>query len=165
MATGKPILTFRKAERKDCALIVRFIRLLADYEKLLHEVEATPEVIEEWVFDRHGAEVVFAEVDGEAVGFALYFYNFSTFVGRSGLYLEDLFVLPEQRGKGYGKALMLHLVEKAYNSGCGRMEWICLDWNKSSLAFYRSLGAVPVDGWTVQRLNREGLKRLAEPSL
>lgn len=155
-------LTFRKAGREDVSLILDFIKKLADYEHLLPEVEATEEILSEWIFDRHAAEVVFAEYDGFPVGFALYFYNFSTFTGRAGLYLEDLFVMPEFRGRGIGKGLLFHLASKAYEGGCGRMEWVCLDWNRSSIDFYKSIGAISMDDWTIYRLSRSRLNEIHE---
>lgn len=147
----------RKAVREDAALVLEFIKGIADYEKMESEVEATVELLEEQIFDKGRAEVIFAVDSGKEVGFALFFHNFSTFVGRSGLYLEDLFVLPEYRGRGYGKALFLELVRIARERNCGRMEWVCLDWNKPSIDFYRSMGAVSLDGWTTYRLTGETL--------
>ena len=155
-------LTFRTAEEKDCGLILFFIRELAAYEKMLDEVVATEELLREQLFRRHGAEVIFACEDGKEVGFALFFHNFSTFVGRAGLYLEDLYVLPEYRGKGCGKALLKRLAAIAVERGCGRMEWVCLDWNKPSIDFYLSLGARPMDEWTIYRVAGESLQRLAQ---
>lgn len=155
-------LTFRAAEKKDCGLILYFIRELATYERMLDEVVATEVLLSEWLFDKHSAEVIFACEDGKEVGFALFFHNFSTFVGRAGLYLEDLYVLPEYRGKGYGKALLKRLAAIAVERGCGRMEWVCLDWNQPSIDFYRSLGAKPMDEWTVYRVAGKSLQRLAE---
>lgn len=156
------MLTFRFAQPEDTALILRFIRGLAEYEKLSDEVVATEELLREWIFEKGKAEVLFAVADGTEVGFALFFHNFSTFLGRAGIYLEDLFVLPEQRGHGYGKALLKRLAAIAVERGCGRLEWSCLDWNAPSIAFYKSMGAVPMDGWTVYRLTGETLKRAAE---
>ena len=153
---------FRKAERKDTALILEFIRSLAAYEKMENEVVADKALLEEWIFDKQKAEVIFAVADGKEVGFALFFHNFSTFLGRAGLYLEDLFVKPEYRGKGYGKAILKRLAAIAVERGCGRLEWSCLDWNKPSIDFYRSLGAVTMDEWTVYRVTGETLKKLAE---
>lgn len=157
-------LTFRKAEETDCGLILRFIRALADYEKMLDEVVATEDLLRDWLFRKHSAEVLFACEDGKEVGFALFFHNFSTFVGRAGLYLEDLYVLPEYRGNGYGKALLKQLASIAVERGCGRMEWVCLDWSRSSIDFYRSLGAQAMDEWTIYRLAGESLTNLAEPA-
>ena len=155
-------LTIRKAREDEAGEVLRFIKLLADYEKLASEVEATEETLYQSLFVRHEAEVVFAEVDGRKVGFALYFYNFSTFVGRKGLYLEDLFVLPEERGNGYGKALLKHLAATALEQDCGRMEWVCLDWNKPSIDFYLSIGAKPMSDWTIYRLTEKALHEFAE---
>lgn len=156
------MLTFRFAQPEDAALILRFVRALAEYEKLSDEVVATEELLREWIFEKGKAEVLFAVADGEEVGFALFFHNFSTFLGRAGIYLEDLFVLPEQRGHGYGKALLKHLAAIAVERGCGRLEWSCLDWNTPSIAFYKSMGATPMDGWTVYRLTDKTLKQVAE---
>ena len=155
-------LKFRFAQRKDVSLILRFIKELAVYEKMLDEVIADEIMLEEWIFDRQKAEVIFAVVDGKEVGFALFFHNFSTFLGRAGLYLEDLFVLPEYRGKGYGKAILKKLAEIAVERKCGRLEWSCLDWNKPSIDFYLSLDAEPMADWTVYRLTGDRLKKLAQ---
>lgn len=149
----------RFAVREDCELILDFIKRLADYEHLLDEVVASKEVLELWIFDKNKAEVIIAEEDGEPVGFALFFHNFSTFLGRAGIYLEDLFVIPEKRGKGYGKALLQKLAQIAVDRGCGRLEWWCLDWNEPSIDFYKKLGAVSMDEWTVYRIAG---KRLVE---
>jgi GNAT superfamily N-acetyltransferase len=154
-------LTFRFAEEGDCALILSFIRALADYEKMLDQVTATEDLLREQIFERGGAEVLFACEDGCEVGFALFFHNFSTFLGRAGIYLEDLFVMPECRGRGYGKALLRELARIAVARGCGRLEWWCLDWNEPSIGFYRSLGAVPMDDWTTYRIAGDTLRRLA----
>lgn len=155
-------LEFRYATREDIPLILTFIKELADYEKLLHEVVATEEVLDEWIFRQKRAEVIFPMVNGEEVGFALFFHNFSTFLGRCGLYLEDLYIRPEHRGNGYGKAILRHLARIAEARGCGRMEWWCLDWNKSSIDFYLAMGARPMDEWTTYRLTGESLKKMAE---
>ena len=155
-------VTFRKAERKDVALILEFIQGLAAYEHMENDVVADEALLEEWIFDKQKAEVIFAVADGKEVGFALFFHNFSTFLGRAGLYLEDLFVKPEDRGVGYGKAILKKLAAIAVERGCGRLEWSCLDWNTPSIDFYRSLGAVPMDEWTVYRVTGETLKKLAE---
>ena len=154
-------VTFRPAEEKDTALLLTFIRALAEYEHMLDQVVATEAILQEWLFDRKVAEAFFA-LEGETeVGFALYFHNFSTFLGRGGIYLEDLFVLPDHRGKGYGKAILQRLAQIARERGCGRLEWACLDWNKPSIDFYLSLGAVPMDEWTVYRVSGEALTQLA----
>jgi len=155
-------LGFRNAQRNDVGLILQFIRELADYEKMLSEVVADEATLEEWIFDKQKAEVIFALEGEKEVGFALYFHNFSTFLGRAGIYLEDLYVKPEYRGKGYGKAILKKLASIAVERGCGRLEWWCLDWNKPSIDFYRSLGAEPMDDWTVYRIAGETLTNLAE---
>ena len=153
---------FRFAVETDTALILQFIRKLAEYEKMLDQVVADEALLREQLFEKRQAEVIFALEDGKEVGFALFFHNFSTFLGRSGLYLEDLFVLPEHRGKGYGKALLAKLASIAVERGYGRMEWWCLDWNRPSIDFYKSLGAVSMDEWTVYRLTGKTLTNLAE---
>lgn len=155
-------MTFRYAERKDVNLILQFIKELADYEKMLNEVVATPELLEEWIFDKNKAEVIFVLEDSKEVGFALFFHNFSTFLGRSGIYLEDLYVKPEYRGKGYGKALLTKLAQIAVERRCGRLEWWCLDWNQKSIDFYKSMGAVPMSDWTVYRIAGETLQKLGK---
>ena len=153
---------FRYAEARDTGLILEFIRDLADYEKMSDQVIATEDLLRESIFQKGGAEVIFALEDGVEVGFALFFHNFSTFLGRAGLYLEDLFVKPEFRGKGYGKALLKKLAQIAVERGCGRFEWSCLDWNKPSIDVYLSLGAQPMEDWTVYRLTGEALAKMAE---
>lgn len=155
-------MEYRYAERKDTALILRFIRDLAEYENMADQVVATPELLEKWLFDRNKAEVIFALEDGKEVGFALFFHNFSTFLGRAGIYLEDLYVKPEYRGKGYGKGLIRRLASIAEERGCGRLEWWCLNWNRPSIDFYKSLGAEAMTDWTVYRLTGDTLKNLAE---
>ena len=153
---------FRYANEKDAGLILEFIRELAKYENMLDEVVATEELLREWIFEKKKAEVIFALEDEKEVGFALFFHNFSTFLGRAGIYLEDLFVKPEYRGKGYGKGLLKKLAQIAKERGCGRLEWWCLDWNKPSIDFYLSLGAEPMDEWTTYRIAGETLEKLAE---
>lgn len=155
-------VTFRSAERADVPLILQFIRALADYEHMADQVVADEATLEEWLFDRQKAEVLFAVLEGREVGFALFFHNFSTFLGRAGLYLEDLFVLPEVRGRGVGKAILQRLAALTVERGCGRLEWWCLDWNEPSIAFYRSLGAEPMSDWTVYRIAGQTLRDLAE---
>lgn len=155
-------LIFRYAVREDAALILSFIKELAEYEKLLDEVVATEDLLKEWIFDKGKAEVLFAMVDGKEVGFALFFHNFSTFLGRAGLYLEDLFVKQEYRGQGIGKAFLKKLAEIAVERGCGRFEWSCLDWNQPSIDFYKSMGAEPMDEWTVYRVAGETLQKLGK---
>lgn len=157
-------LTFRYAVKEDTPLILRFIRALAEYEKMLDLVVADEALLEEQLFQKKNAEVIFAVEDGKEVGFALFFHNFSTFLGRAGLYLEDLYVFPECRGKGYGKALLKKLASIAVERGCGRMEWWCLDWNQPSIDFYKALGAEPMSDWTVYRLTGETLTNLAQES-
>jgi len=161
-ARGTTGLRIRAATDGDVPLVVRFIRGLAEYERLLHACHATEEKIRASLFGpRPDAEVVIAEVDGEAAGFALFFHNYSTFLAQRGLYLEDLFVLPEHRGAGVGRALLAHLAQLALDRGCGRLEWWVLDWNEPAIRFYRSLGAEPMDQWTVQRVSGAALERLA----
>lgn len=155
-------LSFRSAERRDVPLILQFIRELADYEKMLDEVVADEATLEQWIFDRQKAEVLFAVEGGREVGFALFFHNFSTFLGRAGIYLEDLYVKPECRGKGYGKAILKKLASLAVERGCGRLEWWCLDWNRPSIDFYLSLGARPMSDWTVYRITGDTLLNLAK---
>ncbi len=152
----------RFATEKDVDLILGFIKGLAEYEKMENEVTATPELLKEWIFEKKKAEVIFALDNGEEVGFALFFHNFSTFLGKSGIYLEDLFVLPEHRGKGHGKSLLKELAKITVERGCGRLEWCCLDWNKPSIDFYLSLGAKPLDDWTIYRMTGDTLKKFAE---
>lgn len=155
-------LIFRNAERKDTSLILEFIKELAEYEKMADEVIADENLLETWIFDKQKAEVIFALEDGKEIGFALFFHNFSTFLGRAGLYLEDVFVKPEYRGKGYGKAILKELASIAVQRGCGRFEWSCLDWNQPSIDFYLSLGAKPLDGWTGFRVTGDTLQNLAK---
>lgn len=154
-------LKFRFATEDDVNLILYFIRELADYEKMLDQVVATEDLLREWIFEKKKAEVLFAMEDNKEIGFALFFHNFSTFLGRSGIYLEDLFVLQNYRGKGYGKAILQKLAKIAIERGCGRLEWWCLDWNKPSINFYLSIGAQPMDDWTVYRISGNTLKNLA----
>ena len=155
-------LTFRFAKEEDCALILSFIRELAVYEKLEDQVIATEELLKEWIFEKQKAEVIFACENGKEVGYALFFHNFSTFLGRAGIYLEDLFIEPPYRGKGYGKATLKKLAEIAVSRGCGRLEWSCLDWNQPSIDFYLSLGAVPMEEWTVYRVSGDTLNNLSK---
>ncbi len=159
-----PNCTFRPAVPGDEELILSFIRALADYEHMSDQVEATPAILREWLFEKKTAEVIFTEAEGKAVGYALFFHNFSTFLGRAGVYLEDLFVLPGERGKGYGKALLKELARITAERDCGRLEWACLDWNKPSIDFYtKKMSAVPMDEWTVYRLTGETLEEAARP--
>lgn len=151
----------RPAVRGDIPVIMGFIRSLAEYEKLAHEVTADERTLESEIFDKGGAQVLIAYCENEPCGFALYFYNFSTFLGKRGIYLEDLFVKPQYRGRGVGSRLLRELAKTALHEGCGRLEWSCLDWNEPSIGFYRSLGARPMDGWTVYRVTGDTLKELA----
>ena len=155
-------MEIRFATREDAGKILAFIKELAAYEKMEHEVVATEALLCEWVFDKQKAEVIFAVEDGAEVGFALFFHNFSTFLGRAGIYLEDLYIKPEYRGRGFGKALIKKLAAIAKERGCGRLEWWCLDWNKPSIDFYLSLGAEPMNDWTVYRVAGDALAALAE---
>ena len=154
-------MNFRYAEKKDIPLILYFIKELAAYEKMSDQVVATEALLEEWIFEKGKAEVLFALEENKEVGFALFFHNFSTFLGRAGIYLVDLYVKPEYRGKGYGKGLLKQLASITVERGCGRLEWSCLDWNQPSIDFYRSLGAVPMDEWTVYRITGDTLTRMA----
>ena len=153
---------FRFATEQDTALILSFIKALAEYEKMSDQVVANEELLREWIFEKKKAEVIFALENGKEVGFALFFHNFSTFLGRAGIYLEDLFVMPEYRGRGHGKGLIRELARITVERGCGRLEWCCLDWNKPSIDFYLSLGACPLDEWTTYRLTGDRLKSFAQ---
>lgn len=155
-------LSFRNAERGDIPLILQFIKDLAAYEKMSDEVVADEATLDTWIFDKQKAEVIFALEDGKEVGFALFFHNFSTFLGKAGIYLEDLYVKPEYRKKGYGKAILKKLAQIAAERGCGRLEWWCLDWNKPSIDFYLSMGAKPMSDWTVYRVSGDSLSDLAK---
>lgn len=154
--------TFRTAIREDVPLIYQMICDLALYENLLNEVVCNEATLEDWLFERHRAEVIFAMVEDKEVGFALFFHNFSTFLGRSGLYLEDLYVMPDYRHQGIGTAMFKELARIALARECGRMEWWCLDWNQASINFYKGLGAEAMEDWTVYRLSGDTLHRLAE---
>ena len=154
--------TFRYAQREDCPLILDFIKALAEYEHLSDQVVADAAILEDWIFDRNKAEVIFVMEGGKELGFALFFHNFSTFLGRAGIYLEDLFVRPEHRGKGAGKALLKKLAATAVERGCGRFEWSCLDWNTPSIEFYKAMGAVPMEDWTTFRVSGKALEKLAK---
>lgn len=160
--TKIPDFTIRFAAAEDVPLILGFIKGLAEYERLTHEVTATEELLRETLFgSRQVAEVVIGEYRGEPVGFALFFHNYSTFLGRPGIYLEDLFVKPEMRGHGFGRALLTYLAKLAHDRECGRVEWSVLDWNDPSIQFYRKLGATAMDEWTMYRLTGEALTGLA----
>lgn len=155
-------LVIRPATRSDLSLVLSFIQGLAEYEKLSHLVSATEQTLQDSLFGPHaGAEVLLAFEAGTPVGFAVYFHNFSTFLGVKGLWLEDIFIKPEHRGRGYGKALLLHVARIARERRCGRFEWAVLDWNEPSIEFYKSLGAVPLDDWTIFRVTGDALEKLA----
>jgi GNAT superfamily N-acetyltransferase len=163
IVTSLPNFTIRSTTQADIPLILDFIRGIADYEKLLHEVVATEATLTESLFgEKSNTEVLFGEYEGKPVCFVVFFHNFSTFLGRQGLYLEDLFVLPEWRGKGIGKIMLTYLAHVAHERGCGRFEWTVLDWNEPAINFYMSLGAVPMDEWTVFRLTGDPLEKLAQ---
>ncbi len=155
-------IRIRQAGEEDVPLILSFISRLAEYEKLADQVSADEDTLREWLFEKKKAEVLFVCEGEKEAGFAVFFYNFSTFLGKAGIYLEDLYVLPEYRGRGYGKALLKHLAQRAVREGCGRLEWSCLDWNTPSIEFYLSLDAEPMDGWKVYRLSGDTLRALAE---
>jgi GNAT superfamily N-acetyltransferase len=156
------VLTIRPATASDTRLILELIKELASYEKLAHEVVADESTLHASLFSENSnAHALIAEEDSKPIGFALYFYNFSTFLGRKGLYLEDLYIRPDYRGRGYGRQVLRYLAKQAVVENCGRMEWWVLDWNEPSIHFYKSLGAVPMDEWTVFRLDEEKLKALA----
>ncbi|MBI3659036.1 GNAT family N-acetyltransferase [Candidatus Acetothermia bacterium] len=163
--TKIPDFELRFAESSDVSLILSLIRELAEYEKLLHEVVATEEILRETLFgSRRVAEVILGFYKQKPVSFAIFFHNYSTFLGQPGLYLEDLFVKPEMRGKGFGKALLSYLAKLAKERGCGRFEWWVLDWNEPAIGFYKKLGAVPMNDWTVYRVTGEALDKLAAES-
>jgi len=153
-------MNYRYATEKDAGLILSFIKALAEYEKMADQVVADEEALKEWIFEKKKAEVIFALEGEKEVGFALFFHNFSTFLGRAGIYLEDLFVLPAYRKKGYGKGLITALAQIAVERDCGRLEWWCLDWNQPSIDFYLSLGAEPMKDWTVYRIAGNRLQEL-----
>ena len=155
-------LTFRYATVEDCGTILGFIKELAEYENMSDDVIATEELLKEWIFEKQKAEVILPCEEGKPVGYALFFHNFSTFLGRAGIYLEDLCIMPEYRGRGYGKSTLKHLAKIAVERGCGRLEWSCLDWNQPSIDFYLSLGAETLSEWTMYRLTGETLKKVAE---
>ncbi|QIN79243.1 GNAT family N-acetyltransferase [Rubrobacter marinus] len=161
MPEGTPT-EIRAATEEDVGLVLSFIRELAEYEGLSHEVVATEDVLRDSLFgERTGAEVVICHHEGTPAGFALFFHNFSTFLGRPGLYLEDLYVKPEMRGRGLGRALLVHLARVARERGCGRLEWSVLDWNEPAIKLYRGIGATPMDEWTVYRVTGRALEDLA----
>lgn len=155
-------MEFRYAEKKDVPLILQFVKELAEYENMLDDVVADEQIMADWLFNKKTAEVIFALEGEKEVGIALFFHNFSTFLGKGGIYLEDLYVKKEYRGKGYGKGLLKKLASIAVERGCGRLEWCCLDWNKPSIDFYLSLGVKPMDEWTTYRAAGETLINLAK---
>ena len=162
ISTEIPDFEIRPASEDDVPIILSFIKELAEYERLSHEVIATEDTLRECLFgERRFAEVVIGYYGNDPVGFALFFYNFSTFLSKPGIYLEDLYVKPEFRRRGYGRALLLYLAKLAKERGCGRFEWSALDWNEPAINFYKNLGAVPMDEWTVYRVTGETLSRLA----
>ncbi len=148
-------LEVRLAKREDTLLVLSMIKGIAEYEKLLDQVEANSKLLEHELFDENNAKVLLAFLDGEPAGFALYFYNFSTFKGKKGLYLEDLFIIPKHRGKGIGNFLFDYLVKQAKADNCGRMEWVCLDWNQPAIDFYKKKKAIPMSDWTIYRLDEQ----------
>ena len=153
--------TIRSAVEHDVALILKFIKGLGEYEKLSHEVVATEEKLRKTLFKQKMAEVIIGEYGGEPVGFALFFNNYSTFLGQAGIYLEDLFIIPEMRGKGFGKTMLKHLAKLTVERDCGRLEWACLDWNEPSICFYKGLGAKALEDWTVYRVTGDRLQKMA----
>lgn len=156
------MLTLQNAKKEDAELIVRYIQELAEFEQLSHECYATPELIQKWLFgDKPRAECLLAEWAGKPAGFALYFYNFSTFLTKPGIYIEDIFVRPDFRRKGIARKIFQHLAQKALAEDCGRLEWWVLDWNKDAITFYEAIGAIPMSEWTVQRVTGDALKKLA----
>jgi GNAT superfamily N-acetyltransferase len=159
--TEVPEFIIRLAKESDVSLILQFIKGLGEYEKLSHEVVATEEKLRKTLFNQKMAEVIIGDFGGEPVGFALFFHNYSTFLGQAGIYLEDLFIIPEMRGKGFGKTMLKHLAKLAVERDCGRLEWACLDWNEPSINFYKGLGAEALEDWTVYRLSGETLHNLA----
>ena len=153
----------RSSNADDCPLILQFIKELAEYEKLSHEVVATPQILQQSLFgERPYAEVLIGEYHATPVAYALFFHNLSTFTGRPGIYLEDIYVQPEMRGKGFGKSMLSYIAKLAVERNCTRVEWSVLDWNEPSIQFYRSIGAIPLEEWTVQRLHGEALSKFAK---
>ncbi|MDF2484767.1 MAG: GCN5-related N-acetyltransferase [Herbinix sp.] len=151
----------RLATTTDTQLVLSFIKELAEYEHMSDQVVATPELLEDTIFVQKKAEVIIGEYEGAAVGFALFFHNYSTFLGRPGIYLEDLYVKEEMRGMGFGTRILSYLAELATERGCGRLEWACLNWNEPSIRFYQQMGGIPMDQWTVYRLQGEALHNMA----
>lgn len=155
-------LKIRSGVMEDVPLVLAFIKELAEYESLSDQVTATEEILTEWIFTKQKAEVLIAELNRQPVGYALFFYNFSTFLGKSGIYIEDIYIRPEFRKKGFGKAFFKHIAGICVRRGCGRLEWACLDWNRPSIDFYLSLGAQPMNEWTGYRLSGEEIENLAK---
>ena len=155
-------LKIREAIEDDTQLILSLIKEIAEYENMSNEVIATGETLRKSIFENNRAEVVLLDLDNKTIGYAVYFYNFSTFIGRNGLYIEDIFIKKEARGKGVGKEIFKFLGKKAKEEGCKRMEWACLNWNEPSIKFYKSLGAVPMDEWTTYRLTEKEIEKLAK---
>lgn len=155
MNTSIPGFSLRRAKRTDVALILELIRELSVYEKMADQVMATEEGLESALFDQEGVEVYLAEYEGQTAGYVLFFYNFSTFLGRRGIYIEDIYIRPAMRGKGFGTEIFAFIKKLAAAKACGRVEWTCLDWNEPSIAFYKNMGAKPMDEWTVYRLSME----------
>lgn len=156
------MLTFRQVTPEDMGTLLFLIKELASYEHLEQEVTATEEILTEWLFEKKKAEVIFPVLEGKIIGYILYFYNFSTFLGKAGIYVEDLFIQPAFRHKGYGRQLLQHIAQKAQAEGLGRVEWACLDWNRPSIDFYLSLGAVPMHGWSTYRLTGKNLNKFTK---
>ncbi|SHH11126.1 L-amino acid N-acyltransferase YncA [Anaerosphaera aminiphila DSM 21120] len=159
---NKNNLTFRYATVDDIPLVLSFIKELAEYEKMSEDVIATEDLLREMLFEKKRAEVFFALLDESEIGFALFFHNFSTFLGRAGLYLEDIYIQPQYRGNGYGKQIFKELSSIALERGCGRLELLCLDWNQPSIDFYKSMGAEPLNEWTVHRITSDKFKSIIE---
>lgn len=159
--TNPAEFNLRLATIDDTQLVLSFIKELAEYEHMTDQVVATPELLEDTLFVQKKAEVIIGEYEGTAVGFALFFHNYSTFLGRPGIYLEDLYVKEEMRGMGFGTRILTYLAELATERGCGRLEWACLDWNEPSIRFYKQMGGIPMDQWTVYRLQGEALNNMA----
>ncbi len=152
----------RPAREEDIPALLGFIREMAEYEKMSDQVVATEELLHKWIVEQEKAEVLIPTVDGKSVGYALFFHNFSTFLGKAGIYLEDVYIQPQHRGKGYGKAIFRKLAQIALERGCGRLEWVCLDWNQPSIDFYLSMEAEPQPEWTIYRLTGETLEKAAK---
>lgn len=158
--TNKENFVLRKAKEEDVPLILKFIYEIAEYEKMVDEVIATEESLHKSIFENNRAEALIAELDGQAIGYVIYFYNFSTFIGRDGLYIEDIFIRKAYRGLGLGKEIFKLMGKIARENGCKRMEWVCLNWNEPSIKFYKSMGAIPMDEWTTYRLTEEHINKL-----